>query len=71
MDAEMFLNKYPQWEVGGLHCPIILQGMLVHATKSGWKEVERLMCHGCQHGLLRLDPETDVPIIQLVGYQTS
>ena len=43
----------------------------MHATESGHKEVERLICHGRQAGLLRLDPEADVPAIQFVGFQTS
>ena len=38
LDAELFLDEYPQWEVGGLHCPIILQRMFVHAAKAGQKE---------------------------------
>ena len=46
LDAELFLDEYPQWEVGGTHYPIILQRMFVHATKVGWKEVERLICQG-------------------------
>ena len=45
--------------------------MFVHATKSGQKEAESLIHCGCWHGLLRLDPEVDVPVIKLVGYQTS
>ena len=71
MDAEMFLDEYPLWEVGGPHCPIILQGMFVQAEELGWKEVERLICRGLWHGLLRLDSEVDVPSIQLVGHWTS
>ena len=43
LDAESFLDEYPQWEVGGLHCAIILQRMFVHATEVGQKEVERLI----------------------------
>ena len=23
LDAELFLDEYPQWDVGGLHCPFI------------------------------------------------
>ena len=68
MDVEMFLDEYLLWEVGGLHCPIILQGMFAHAAKSGQKEVERLICRGVWHGILRLAPEADVSAIQLVGY---
>ena len=69
--CDMFLDEYPLLEVGGPHCLIILKGMFVHATELGWKEAERLICWGHQHGLLRLDPETDVPAVQPVGYQTS
>ena len=71
LDAELFLDKYPQWEIGVQPHPIILQSMFVHATKSGQREAERLIHLGCQHGLLGLDPEADVPTIQLVVYQTS
>ena len=44
MYAEMFLNEYLLWEVGGPYHPIILQEMFVHATKSGWEEAGRLIC---------------------------
>ena len=71
LDMELFLNKYPCLDVRGPHCPFILQRMLVHAAESGWKETERLICHGHWHGLPRLDPEVDTSAVQLVGYQTS
>ena len=71
MIVKMFLDEYPLWEVGGPHCPIILQGMFVHATKLGQKETKRLICQFHWHGLLRLNPEADVPAIQPVRYQTS
>ena len=71
MDMEMFLDEYPLWEVGGLHHPIILQGMFVYAAKSGQKEAERLIHWSHWHGLPRLDPEADVLPVQLVGHQTS
>ena len=71
MDAEMFLDEYPLWKVGGPPHAIILQGMFVHATESGQKEAERLICQGCLQGFLRLNPEADVPAIQLIGYWTS
>ena len=40
MDAEMFLDEYPQWEGEGLHCPLILQEMFLQATHSGRRETE-------------------------------
>ena len=40
MDAEIFLDKYPRWEAGGLHHALILQEMFLQATHLGWKEVE-------------------------------
>ena len=30
-----------------------------------------MVCQGHQHGLPKLDPEADIPAIQLVGLQTS
>ena len=45
--------------------------MFMHADESRQKEAERLVCCGCRHGLLRLDPEVDASTIQLVGYQTT
>ena len=71
LDAELFLDEYPQWEVGGLHQPIILQRMFIHATESGKKEVERLIHHGHQQGIQKLDSGMDVSTVQLVGYQMS
>ena len=64
-------GQIPVVECQGLHHPFILQRMFVHATESGWKEAERLICHSCQGGLPRLDPKADVPAVQLMGFWTS
>ena len=58
-------------DVRGPHHPFILQRMFVHATESGQKEAEKLICHSCWAGRPRLDPEADVPAIQLVEFWTS
>ena len=71
LDMELFLDEYTQWDVSGWHYPFILQKLFVQAAESGWKEAERLICCGCQHGLPMLDPKVDVPAIQLIGYQAS
>ena len=71
LDAELFLDAYPQQDVGGSYCLIILQRMFVHATEVGQKEGERFICWGCWHGFPRPNPESNVPAIQLVEYQTS
>ena len=71
LDAELFLNEYPGWDVGGLHCLFICQQMFVHAAESRQKEVERLIHHSHWQGLPRLDSEADVPAVQLVGYWMS
>ena len=71
LDTELFLDEYPQWEVGGLHHPIILQRIFVHAAKAEQKEAERLICWGYWHSLPGLNPEVVAPTIQLVGYKTS
>ena len=53
------------------HCLVMLHEMFQHASKQGWKEVEHMVCQGCHHGLPKLDPEADIPAVQLVGPQTS
>ena len=68
---ELFLDEYPEWEIGGPCHPIILQSMFVHAAELGQREAERLICHSHQHGLPGLDLQVDVPAIWHVGYQTS
>ena len=37
MDTKMFLDKYPHWEVEGLHCPLTLQEMFLHCCSLGKK----------------------------------
>ena len=71
MDANMFLDKYPHWEVGGLHCPLILEKIFLQASHLGWREAEQMICQGCWHNLPHLDPQADVSPIQLVGHQTT
>ena len=71
MDAEMFLDEYPCWEVGGLHLPLILQEMFLQAAHLGRKEAECMIHQVHQHGLLHLDTQADVSAVQAVGLQTS
>ena len=33
LDAELFLDEYPRWELGAPHWSVILHGMLLHATE--------------------------------------
>ena len=40
LDAELFLDEYLQWEVGGTHHLFILQRIFVHANEAGQKENE-------------------------------
>ena len=35
VDAKLFLDKYPRWDIGGPHCPIILHSMFLHAVGKG------------------------------------
>ena len=65
------MDEYPRWDARGLHHPFILQQMFIHATKCGQKEAERLIHHGHQQGLPKLDSKADVSAVQLIGYQMS
>ena len=40
IDAELFLNEYPRWELGAPHWSIILHEMFLHAAEWGQKEAE-------------------------------
>ena len=71
MDVEMFLEGQAGWEVDSPHCPIILHEMFQHAMEQRWKEVECMICQGCQHGLPKMDPKLHFSAIQLVGPQTT
>ena len=63
MDMDMFLDKYLLWEAEGLQCPMILQEMFLQVTHSGRREAEQMICQGCRHSLLHLDPQADVPTV--------
>ena len=71
IDAELFLNEYPWWELGTPHQSVILHKMFLHATKRGWKEAERLICQGHQGSMWRPNLEVDQSTMELMGYQTS
>ena len=43
MHAEMFLEEYPNWEVGGLHHPLIVQEMFLQAAHLGQKKAEPMI----------------------------
>ena len=46
IDVGLFLNEYPQWELGTPHQSIILHEMFLHATERGQKEAEHMFCQG-------------------------
>ena len=69
MDMELFLEGQAKWEADSPHCLVILHEMFRHASEQGQKEAEHMVCRGCQHELPKLDPEADIPTIQLVGPQ--
>ena len=43
LNAELFLDKYPRWEIEGPHQSVILHDMFLHATTQGQKETERFI----------------------------
>ena len=70
MDVELFLEGQTRWEEDSQHWLVMLYEMFKHATNEGQKEVECMVCWGCQQGLPKLDPEVDLSAIQLVGPET-
>ena len=43
LDAKLFLNEYPRWEIEAPHQSIILHEMFLHTAEQGQKEVERFI----------------------------
>ena len=71
MDIELFLEGQTKWEEDSPHQLVMLYEMFRHAANKGQKEAEQMVCWGCQEGLPKLDPETDLSAIQLVGLKTT
>ena len=71
LNAELFLDEYPRWEIEAPHWSVILHDMFLHATEWGQKEAERFLWWGHQCSLPRPDHEVDLPTMKLVGYETS
>ena len=71
IDTELFLDKYPRWELGASHQSVILYEMFLHAAKWGCKEAERLICRGCCGSTSEPNLEADYSAMDLVGYWTS
>ena len=71
VEMELFLDKYPCWNMGAPHQSVILHEMFLHATSWGRKEVEH-MCHQGHPGSMR-EPssEADQSTLHLLGYHTS
>ena len=45
--------------------------MFQHAAAKGQKEVEQIICQGHWQNLSQLNPEAGIPVVQLVGPETS
>ena len=66
--SEMFLDKYPQWELGIPHGTVILHEMFL---QWGQKEAE-CMCHwGHQSCIPEPNSKSDQSTMELVGYRMS
>ena len=68
VDLELFLDEYPQWDLGTPHWLVVLHKMFLHAAGWGQKEVEHIFCWGSEP---KPDPGVDQSAMELVGYQTS
>ena len=44
VESDLFLDEYPQWDLGSPHRSVILHEMFLHVESRGQKEAER-MCH--------------------------
>ena len=44
VESDLFLDEYPQWDLGSPHWSVILHEMFLHMESRGQKEAEQ-MCH--------------------------
>ena len=71
MDVELFLEGQTKWEEDSPYWLVMLYEMFKHAANEGQKEVECMVCQGCQQGLPKLDLEAELPAVQLVNPETT
>ena len=71
IDVGLFLDKYPQWELGTSHWSVILHEMFLHAADRGQKEAECMFCQGCWGSTMGPNLQTGPSTMELVGYWTS
>ena len=71
VETDLFLDEYPQWNIGSPHRSVILHEMFLHVASWGQKEAER-MCHWGHQGSVREpNSEADQSALHLIGYHTS
>ena len=66
--SEMFLDKYPRWELRTPHWTVILHKKFLLAVECGWKEAECMCQQGCQSRIPEPNPKVDQSAMELVGY---
>ena len=71
VESNLFLEKYPRWDLGSPHQSVILHEMFLHVESQGRKEAE-CMCHrGCLSYVREPNLEEDQSTLQLIGYHMS
>ena len=68
IDVGLFLDEYPQWELGTLHWLVILHEMFLHAANGGQKEAGCMVCWSCQGSIRGPNLLTGPSAMELVGY---
>ena len=71
MDVKLFLELQSSWPEDSPHRLVILHEMFWHAAIEGQKEVEQTICQGHWLHMPQLNLEAGVPIVQLMGPQTT
>ena len=71
IDVGLFLDEYPQWELGTPHWSVILHEMFLHAAYREQKEAECMFHWGHWGSTLGPNLQAGPSAMELVGYQTS
>ena len=71
VESDLFLDEYPQWDLGSPHQSVILHEMFLHMESRGQKEAEPMCCRGCQSQVREPSTEEDQSALHIIGYHTS
>ena len=67
VESDLFLDEYPQWDLGSPHRLVILHEMFLHVESRGQIEAEHMSHWGCQSRVREPSSKEDQSALHLIG----